>query len=84
MIDTTDLDARLIIHRVRIERANRAGWMTFTQTDLGGDGRQRRGFLTRVRPVIAQCAHLGTIARVTVGIRLGSVRSALGLNRTPL
>jgi|GEM_PF-6533668 len=80
MIDTTDLDARIITHRLRVDRANHSGWVATNQTDVGADVGQRPRSRARTWSVIAPLAHGGQIARVTVGVRLGRVRSMLGLS----
>ncbi|MBA2753544.1 MAG: hypothetical protein H0U40_03645 [Chloroflexia bacterium] len=75
MIDTRDLDARIIEHRLRAERANRSGWMrAVTAASV-----PRWSFRGRVSSI----ANVGQISSLAIGFRLRKVQTALHLKRLP-
>ncbi len=75
MIDTKDLDARIIEHRLRAERANRSGWMrAMTAASV-----PRRSFRGRVSSI----ASIGQISSLAIDVRLRKMLIVLHLKRLP-
>lgn len=76
MIDTRDLDARVIDHRLRADRANRSGWMRPNNTASGA----RQSFRGRASSSITK---VGQSVSLTIGFGLLKVQSVLHLKRLP-
>ena len=76
MIDTSDLDARIIEHRTRVERANCSGWMRANNNASGA----RRSFRGRASSSIT---NVGQSVSLTIRFRLLKVQMALHLKRLP-
>ena len=76
MIDTKDLDARIVDHRLRAEQANRSGWMRANTTASGA----RPSFRGRASSLLT---NVGQSVSLTIGSRLLKVRTAPHLKRLP-
>ena len=79
MIDTTDLDARVIEHRTRVQRVNRSGW---TRADPIGP-RDHHRFRARAMLLIRHLADSGRLSYQAIGDRLDWSRALRWLKRAP-
>ncbi len=76
MIDTRDLDARIIEHRIRVERANRTGALRSIHAVPTKRWSSRW-------PTVAPFASVGHTVVPAIGVRLLKMQMMLHLKRLP-